>query len=105
MDQSSGGKLICQKPGLGLVNSSAVLNFPAPAGVTSLTSHSLFSLVRIFCKADDLALVQRGAHLHKGAMRIHDDGVGFFREEGFDWPLPFHHHANLKKQALAASSV
>src|SRR5579863_675170 len=48
--QSSGGKLMRQKPGLGLLNSSAVLNFLASAGVTSLTVQSVFSLVRTFSK-------------------------------------------------------
>ena len=37
-----------QKPGLGFVNSKAVLNFPAAARVTSFTEHSIFSLVRTF---------------------------------------------------------
>src|SRR5216683_1885572 len=46
--QSSGGKLMRQKPGLGFVNSSAVLNFRASARVTSLTAHSAFSVVRTF---------------------------------------------------------
>ena len=38
-------------------------------------------------------------------MRIHDDGVGFFTEGRFIGQFPFQNHANLKKQALAASSA
>lgn len=56
-------------------------------------------------KAYDLALVQRGAHLHQGAMRVQNDGMSLFREDGLIGPLPFHDHAHLKKQPLAASFV
>lgn len=49
-----------------------------------------------------LALIQRDAQFHKRAMRVHNDRVSFLAE-GFICEFPLHHHANLEKQALAAS--
>jgi hypothetical protein len=54
-------------------------------------------------QGEDLALIQRDADLHQGAMRIYDDGVSFFTEGGLIGQFPLQNHSNLKKQALAAS--
>jgi hypothetical protein len=56
-------------------------------------------------QCDDLALFQRGGHFHESAMRIYDNRASFFAEGRVIGQSPFHDHANLKKQALAASSV
>jgi len=53
---------------------------------------------------DDLALIQRSANFHQGAMRVHDDRVSLFTEGRLIGQFPFQDHANLKKQALAAPS-
>jgi hypothetical protein len=54
---------------------------------------------------DGLALIQRNAQFHKRAMRVHDNRMSLFAEGRLIVEFPFHMHANLKKQALAASSL
>src|SRR5579864_254845 len=90
---------------IGICEFEGRAKFPARGACDQLyCTFDLFARPHI-SHGHDLALLQRGAHFHQGAMRIHDDGVGLFTEGRFIGQCPFHDDANLEEQALAASSA
>jgi hypothetical protein len=79
------------------------IKFPGARGCDQLDCAFAFLPRPHVLQDDDLALIQGNAHFYEGPMCIHDDGVSFFIEGGQIGQFSFDDHANLKKQALAAS--